>query len=140
MYKNKNGHVVFKQWEITTDPGLKTLKAPLNSKGTAILQAGQYIDTYKLGKHKNTYTALVQTEGKVTVHRDNNKDAKLDLTSQLDTGFFGINIHKAGMDSIQVDGWSAGCQVFKRASDFEEFIRICKQSGQQTFTYTLFSE
>ena len=52
-------------------------------------------------------------------------------------GYFGINIHKAGLNSVNVDKWSAGCQVFKSAVDFDEFIRLCKMQTWDTFTYTL---
>jgi hypothetical protein len=49
------------------------------------------------------------------VYRDNNKNDVIDFVSQsLDTGVFGINLHHASAtgESVQVDGWSAGCQVF----------------------------
>ena len=56
---------------------------------------------------------------------------------------YGINIHKAGgrVDgSTQIDKWSAGCQVFSKESDFNEFMDVCrKASGTwgNSFTYTL---
>lgn len=142
-YVDDNGNPVLKQWAATTDPGLKVLKAPINSAGTAILKAGQYKDCYQLGKHKGKYQALVQTGGEVIVHRDADRDSEHDLESQTQSGYFGINIHKAGVDSLQVDGWSAGCQVFKRTTDFNEFMTLCKKFNDQLggkFTYTLFSD
>ena len=48
-----------------------------------------------------------------------------------------IYIHKAGVDSTYVENWSEGCQVFKRAQEFEAFMEICRKSGQKAFTYTL---
>lgn len=130
------------QWQITTDPGLSVLKNPVNQKGTAILVPGQYKSCYKLGLHHQSYKALVQQGGPVKVYRDNNRDAIHDFDENtIDEGFFGINIHKAGTNSTQVDGWSAGCQVFKKQRDFDDFIKLCDESAEiygNSFTYTLF--
>ena len=60
--------------------------------------------------------------------------------SKIQEGIFGINIHKAGVDSTYVENWSEGCQVFKRAADFEEFMTICRKAAKvhgASFTYTL---
>ncbi len=57
-----------------------------------------------------------------------------------ETGVFGINIHKAGVDSARVDDWSHGCQVFKRVKDFDEFMKIINKAKDihgNHFTYTL---
>jgi len=113
----------------------------MNTKGTAILVPGQYSQAYKLGLHRGKYEALVQAKP-VKVYRDNDKDSVYDmLPSSIDTGFFGINIHKAGHDSTWVDDWSAGCQVFKRAADFEAFMSLVRKAAKiygNLFTYTLF--
>ncbi len=97
----------------TTDPGLMWLKKLMNPKGTAILLPGQY--DYKLGMHKNKYRALIQA-GQVKVYRDKNKDNKHDLDpSTIDTGYFGINIHHAGVVVPKYIGpHSAGCQVLQK--------------------------
>ena len=53
---------------------------------------------------------------------------------------FGINIHKAGIDSTWVENWSEGCQVFKRVKDFDEFMALCQNHFKHhgnIFTYTL---
>ena len=58
-------------------------------------------------------------------------------------GYFGINIHKAGTASTQVDKWSAGCQVFSHSADFDEFMSICyaaKDKWGDSFSYTLIEE
>ena len=60
--------------------------------------------------------------------------------NKISKGVFGINIHKAGADSTYVENWSEGCQVFKKAADFEEFMKICRKSKDihgNRFTYTL---
>lgn len=116
------------------------MKSPINLRGTAILVPGQYKGAYMIDKHQGKYDALCQRLGMVAVYRDRNKDDIMDY-SDIHKGMFGINIHKAGRNSKQVDGWSAGCQVFKRSADFDDFIRICRKGEKalgNTFTYTLF--
>lgn len=126
----------FKVWEATTRPGLSMLLKPVNPKGAAILVPDYYHLAYKLGLHKGL-PALVQAKP-VKVYRDSNKDSAFDdETATLEQGMFGINIHRAGTLSFIVDKWSAGCQVFKRAFEFEEFLNICKKSGQEYFSYNL---
>lgn len=143
FYKDKNGGWQFKSNPATTDPGTYYLNNPMNVNGTAIVVPGQYINSHKIGLHKNEYTALVQ-QGNITVTRDFNKDNKLNFkTGREETGFFGINIHKAGTSSTIVDKWSAGCQVFARSSDFDSFISLCRQHSNlygNNFTYTLLEE
>ena len=122
----------------TTDPGRYYLRNSMNKKGTAILVEGQY--KYKLGLHRGK-DALVQ-KGAVKVFRDNNADSIHDKKF-IDTGFFGINIHRAGKDSKQVDKWSAGCQVFAVESQFLRFLKIIKYSEKiygNSFTYSLFEQ
>lgn len=131
-----------RKYKITTDPGLSWLHSPMNDRGTAILKEGQYRNSHRLGKHKGKYDALVQKEP-VTVIRDFNRDMKLDYTSGREqTGIFGINIHKASQygESLLVNKWSAGCQVFARPNEYSEFIRLCRLSISEwgnSFTYTL---
>lgn len=128
---------------ITTDPGTYWLKNPLHPQGTAMLAAGQYKDTYKIARHREKYYALCQRLGKVKVLRDYNRDSLLDFKNgKPDSGMFGINIHRARATgtSFTVDSHSAGCQVFKKASDFTAFMKLCemhKRHHGNVFTYTL---
>ena len=104
----------------------------------ARLVPGQYADSHALGLHQGKYEALKQF-GKVKVYRDANRDMNYD-ESKIQEGVFGINIHKAGADSTFVENWSEGCQVFKRAADFEQFMTIARKAaaaGNKKFTYTL---
>jgi hypothetical protein len=129
---------MYKEWTNTTDPGTKGVKEYHNAAGVARLVPGQYIDSHFIGKHQGKYEALKQV-GKVKVYRDANRDMNYDETA-IQEGVFGINIHKAGVDSTYVENWSEGCQVFKRAADFEEFMSIVRASagkGFTKFTYTL---
>lgn len=143
-YKNNSG-VKFKFiHDITTNPGIKSLKELKNSKGCAILVPGQYRGCWTIGYHQGKYKALVQCKP-VKVYRDKNKDNILDMDeNSIDEGIFGINIHKAGKDSKIVDNWSAGCQVFANEDDFNAFMELCdnqiRNGKGRTFTYTLLDE
>lgn len=128
----------------TTTPGKVYLNKPQNKKGCSILVPGQYRSAFTIGKHRDKYEALVQ-KLPVKVYRDNNKDNNLDMNPKtIESGMFGINIHKAGYSSSFVNDWSAGCQVFKREYDFDTFMGICHLQSNNglgsTFTYTLIDE
>ena len=125
----------------TTNPGTFWLNHPMNSLGTAVLKAGQYVDTYVIGLHQGKYTALKQAK-KVTVFRDADKDSVAEEQGKEDTGLFGINIHRANesTESKNIDKWSAGCQVLNNGLQFKELIQACIKSGKKSFTYTLLHE
>lgn len=145
IYKTSPSNWVFKTYPITTDPGTYWLLNPTNPKGTAILIPGQYRSTWKIAKHQGKYEALCQRKP-VKVWRDDNRDRALDFySSPEDEGYFGINIHRSNpyTESSQVDKWSAGCQVFKKAANFKEFMNYCNKSASMYgdgFTYTLLEE
>ena len=122
------GAWVIKEYPITTD----------NGGGTARLVCNQYRGSHAIGLHQGKYEALKQC-GPVTVYRDFTKDG-IYQTDKTETGVFGINIHKAGVDSTRVDDWSHGCQVFKRVADFNEFMLLAKKAAAlhgNRFSYTL---
>jgi hypothetical protein len=126
-YKLEGAWIV-KEYPITTD----------NGGGTARLVCNQYRGSHAIGLHQGKYEALKQC-GPVTVYRDYSKDGVYQ-TDKTETGVFGINIHKAGVDSTRVDDWSHGCQVFKRVADFNEFMLLAKKAATfhgNRFTYTL---
>ncbi len=142
FYKDENWNWVLKEYPITTDTGTFWLLNPMSSLGTAMLKEGQYIDTYKQGLHKGQYTALVQDKP-VTTYRDYDRNAVFDLGQRETTGNYGINIHKAGADSQDVNKWSAGCQVFQKNADFQEFMQLTdkhKANFGNKYTYTLLDE
>lgn len=145
LFWNYENRWNLKRYKVTTDPGLVYLLDPLSDAGTAILKEGQYRSGYRIGLHQNRYTALVQAQP-VTVIRDFNRDKILDYDSGREqTGFFGINIHRASAtgESTWVDKWSAGCQVFANINQYNEFLKFCKLAtanwGSQ-LTYTLISQ
>lgn len=130
----------------TTLAGLYYLEKPINPKGCAILKEGQYKGCYALGLHNGKYEALCQTLGEVTVYRDNDKDVEYDMIDATEeTGYFGINIHRANAknESLDVDKWSAGCQVIQNPHIYDTFISACRESSEiwgNSFTYTLLNE
>ena len=133
-------------YTITTEPGLKFMKAPINCKGTAILAPGQYRGAYKIDKHHGKYEALCQRNKVVKVYRDNNRDAVYDYKPEsIDTGMFGINIHRSNefWTRATIDQYSAGCQVFNDPKEFKSFMTLVKKSAAiygNCFTYTLINE
>jgi hypothetical protein len=138
-FKDENGVLQYYCWSATTDPGKKGVQQFHNKNGVARLVPGQYRGTYALSLHQGKYEAVCQRLQEVTVWRDGNKDLTFDEVKQ-DTGMFGINIHKSGVDSTWVENWSEGCQVFKKVKDFDVFIKICKKASKiwgNKFTYTL---
>jgi len=133
-----NGVWQFYIWGATTDPGKAPMLKGNNGTGTARVVPGQYPGSHMVRLHQGKYEALGQ-KGNISVYRDADKDLEYDI-DKITTGVYGINIHKAGQDSTWVDGWSAGCSVFKRVKDFDVFMKICKQAAKlhgNSFTYTL---
>lgn len=135
-----SGKWQFQIWPCTTDPGVThTMHRLINTQGVARLVPGQYRKSHQIGQHQGKYTALVQ-RGPVKVFRDANKNSVFDET-KIEEGLFGINIHRSSPTgvSVQVDGWSAGCQVFANINHFEQFMKIAQRATAVStwFTYTL---
>ena len=153
FFKDENNDWRGKEYVITTDPSTKyLLKGGIGKfdgkKSTAILPSGQYIDAFKIGIHKGSYTALVQNKP-ICVYRDYNRNEILDFNiDDKDCGIFGINIHRAKIggadDSLgntgKIGDYSAGCQVFQNYMCFLEFMSMVKKQEElygNKFTYTL---
>ena len=141
VYRDSDGWVS-RTFAATTDPGVYWREHPMNVRGTAIMCPGQYRGAYEIGTHRGK-PALVQS-GPVSVWRDFNRDSAIDRQGKPDTGLFACNLHRAGASSKFVNRWSAGCQVWAKEQDFEEFMDIChkqvKLTGFKTFTYTLLDQ
>jgi hypothetical protein len=142
FFKDENNNWIDKEYPATTDTGTFWLKNPISNLGSAMLKEGQYVDAYKQGLHKGEYLALVQSKP-VTTYRDYDRDAIFDIFTKETTGNYGINIHKAGQNSQDVDKWSAGCQVFQKSNDFADFMDLTTKHRNlygNSFTYTLIDE
>jgi len=152
VYKNKK-----EQWEVissvaTTDPGKYYLvDSPVNDRGTAILVPNQYRGIYRVDIHaasnKNfAHEALCQRGGVLSVWRDNNFDDILDHDPEsIEEGWFGVNIHRSKSSGAAnyVGAYSAGCQVFKNSTNFDNFMSVVNKSKDKygnSFTYTLLEE
>ena len=136
-YRLNNAWVSF-WYPATTDPGRYWLMNPMRVEGCAILAPGQYRSSHQLGLHKGK-PGLVQF-GEVVVFRDSDGDAHLDPSGPTTSGHYGINVHRAGENSTQVDKWSAGCVVFKSSFHTDDFLTICEHSAElygDTFSLTL---
>lgn len=144
VYKDEKDEWVEKSWPCTTEPGKYWLENPTNVNGTAVLVPGQYRGVWRIDRHQGKYDALCQRNGPVKTYRDSNKDDIIDLdVESITEGYYGINIHKAGKASTQIDRWSAGCQVFANSSDFAEFMGICykaREAWGNSFSYTLIDQ
>lgn len=133
-----NGIWQFFIWNATTDPGKAPMVTGNKIGGIARVVPGQYPGSHMIRLHQGKYEALGQ-KANIKVYRDNDRDMEYDVDVTTE-GIYGINIHKAGLDSTWVERWSEGCQVFKRVKDFDEFMRICKKASKvhgNSFTYTL---
>ena len=144
---DENGKENLKVYNGTTDPGLKYLLTPMNPRGCACKVPGQYLNVYKIAKHRGDHWALCQV-GSFAVYRDNNKDNKYDfIPSSIEKGCgFGINRHRAALHIIvdDINGYSAGCSVFENSDNQEDEIKLCRKqidfTGKITFDETLFIE
>ena len=144
-YKDENGEWKYHEYDCTTDPGDVWMENPWIDKiGCAVLKPGQYRGSHKLRLHSGKYLALGQKDN-VTVYRDNNRNDTYEFDeSSVDTGVFGINIHRAtaleGKKSTYVNKWSAGCQVIAANDDWFAFLEICQTAREEwgnSFSYTL---
>jgi lysozyme len=126
LYATGTAHVTF---NANTDPSA-------HRPGIASLIPGAW--SYKLGIHglskpkAQQYTALVQA-APVTVARDS---ATRGGKPVLDTGYFGINIHRGGRTGTS----SLGCQTI-HPDQWPAFIALVQQElkrhGQKTIPYLL---
>jgi hypothetical protein len=133
-------------YTITTNPGTYYLRNPIaGTKGTAILVPGQYLGCWALGSHKGQ-PAFIQTEGKVKVYRDADKDGELDTDQKtIEEGYFGINLHHGSLADANVIGkWSAGCQVWRFADAHQKLIQkiegLAMRNKIKRFSYTLLNQ
>ena len=117
----------FHAFNFNTDPSRSGINRNVG-KGMAVLQPGTY--WYRVGIHglsrpkAQQYKALVQA-GRVKIIRDG--------SIAPEEGFFGINIHRGGVNGTS----SEGCQT-SPPGQWAEFIRIVEQiAGSGTIRYLL---
>ena len=141
-YKDENGKWFYHEFEATTDPGSHWEKNLLSTDGVAILVPGQYRGSHTIGLHQGKYEALKQQKP-LKVYRDKDKDGIYDfLEENIKEGIYGINIHRASATgtSVQIDKWSAGCQVIANNKNFDKLMEVANKAATiwgKSFTYTL---
>ena len=140
-----DGKLDYREFVVTTLPGLYYLEKPMNSNGCAIVKEGQYQGMWAIGKHF-TQTALVQVKP-CTVIRDDDKDDVYDFENgKEETGIFAINCHRKEAPGISefISQSSAGCTVMADHDRFDkEFMPLCQTCANvcgNSFTYTLINE
>jgi hypothetical protein len=143
-----------KVYTATTDPGKWWVLNPVTYKGVkgaAHVVEGFHKNIWQVGIHASgtsfAHEALVQTGNVITFWRDVNKDNIKDDNDPIQTGYVGINCHRAGLnDPKEVNKYSAGCQVFRFHNEFLEFMAMIKNSEMYKtnkackFSYMLFNE
>jgi len=141
FFKNNTGKWTIMEYAITTVPGFRPNSRSLPN-GVAVLKLGQYVEQYKIGYHQNKSDHKCLKFANSVVHR-NDVTNKYNYNAKIQKGSFGINIHRSNKSGsgVSVNNWSEGCQVFRIASQFNQFMNLCtKQSKtKKTFTYTLCS-
>jgi hypothetical protein len=109
----------FFQFNGNTEPSRKGLNR-LHGKGLAVLNTG-FWNAYRFDTHNGSHPhpAICQRRAEVKVTRDGGK---------VETGMFGINIHKGGIMSTS----SLGCQTIY-ALQWDEFYSSAKEIAQRMY-------
>jgi lysozyme len=104
-----------------TDPsGYRSGRGTGAGKGMASLNPGLW-PVYRFDLHQGKYLALCQRAGVVTVTRDG-------TPPYPDTGMFGINIHKGGVNGTS----SEGCQTVP-AAQWPAFIATAQDQAKRAW-------
>ncbi len=116
-------------WLGSTEPGRHYVINPMNPRGAARIQFGQYaawqVGIY--GRDSSSHEALVQTGGEVTVHRDFDRNG-IRTGDKLHAGYFGINQHNGYDNPINhVGKASAGCLIGRSSREHKQFMSLIKQ-------------
>lgn len=131
-------------FQVSTDAGRYWLTKQ-DYKDCAVYKHPQQArGAYKVGLHRGKYEALIQCQP-VEFWRDGNKDEKVDYGGEIYKSIIGLNIHRSSIyDSTEVDRYSAGCIVFAKMEEWNQFMNLVHKQknvrGYHTFTFTLIGE
>jgi hypothetical protein len=115
-------------WDATSEPGGFWTEHPMNPRGAARIEFGQY-KAWQVGVHNGDHRALVQVDN-ITVCRDLNKDYKR-TGDDYEQGTFGINQHWGyDMPSSDIGKASAGCLVGRTTVGHQEFMELIEQDSR----------
>jgi hypothetical protein len=111
-----------------------------NKLGCAVLKSDIIVyNSHTLGKHKNKYTAYVQSYStSFPYYRDANKNKKAEETGTVYTNRIGANCHKAGVRSKLIGGWSVACLVRNVEEDYNKWLKLL--NGQKNLTVCILKE
>jgi len=144
FFKNGNGNWELYEYTITTLPGYVPRQQQLPDV-VSMLKLGQYVNQFKIGLHqgKADHKCL---KFATTINHVNKTVDRYDYNSKTNRAAVGINIHRSNKSGsgLTVFNWSKGCQVFKIASQFEQFMGFCEKQESEgrknSFTYTLIKQ
>ena len=130
IISKKHDVLVMHRAEATSEPGLSATMSKQGARlgGVFRIAIGFHKEKWVMGFHKRNrnHPALVQ-HGKITGHRDKNRDGK--RTGDLVTdNVVGLNQHgtRPGLKSVRVGEWSYACLVRRMWEDHLAFIELCK--------------
>ena len=138
-----NRHIVM-MTKATTDPGIKATNE--KEGGAAHLDAGFHpmiwaIDTHAASIPAFAHEAFCSRRERgckpTRIWRDRDRDTKLGDKDVYETGYFGINGHRASAlrDVAEIGLYSFGCQVSDNKKDFEEILKAAKESCGANYLY-----
>lgn len=114
-------------------------------EGTAVWRTNQFIeDCYKPGYHKGKMKALRQNKP-IEYYRDSNKNQQAEESGKLHSGIIWANMHGVDYNPFSqiikqnIGGWSFGCQVWNRMSDYRMLINATWKRNK-TIDYALLKE
>lgn len=131
----------------TTNPGLTALLHYDNYDlpGAAVWRTNEfYKDLYNPGYHRGRMKALRQVEP-IYFYRDKDKDDRAEQHGELFYDIIYANMHGCDYDpysdiiKTKVNGWSFGCQVWNRMSDYRNMIKATWKRGKKV-DYALLTE
>ena len=110
--------------------------------GLGMLKPSQMVDTYYFGDYHGD---ALKTKGPQPIYRDTTPGNIITYSvGKKETVFGGCcYFHRANSNSINVDNWSEGCQVFQNFNHWKHFMELCKihvNKHGNSFTYTLMEE
>lgn len=129
----------------TTDPGIKATNE--NEGGAAHLDAGYHpmiwvVDTHAADIPSFAHKAFCSRQSKgclpTRIWRDRDRDTVLTDKDVFQTGYFGINGHRASAlrDEKTIGLYSYGCQVAQHKDDFEEILKAAiEAAGSSDYRY-----
>jgi hypothetical protein len=117
--------------------------------GLMILRTSQMINNFELIQYKtddpNAWYLRNKANIQIAIYIDQSPDDKIVYSLGKETQQWSSEmiIDKAATNTITVDTWSTGNQIFQSSDTFKQFIDMCKRHSEKygnTFTYTLIEE